>query len=358
MNIARSKPVASVLAVLIACIALFSCQIALAREPGANGQDPLDAVAPELRPAAKQLQQMAQSFPPLSKETLPQMRAVRWETRPPLADVPTQKLQIPGPAGAPELTVLVVNAGAGGARPGILHTHGGGYVMGDPELDSVNLQILAKELDCVIVSVAYRLAPETTYLGSIEDNYAGLKWLHDNAGELGVDPNRIAVMGESAGGGHAALLALTARDRGEVPVLLQVLIYPMLDDRTGSSRTVPDPIGKLVWTADANRFGWSSFLGQEPGTDEVPAAAVPARRKDLAGLPPAFIGVGAIDLFVDEDIEYAQRLIDAGVPTQLVVVPGAYHGFDGIAQDTSLARSFNEAKIAALRRAFENAEAE
>jgi len=319
---------------------------------GARAEALLAPVAPELRAAAAPLIQ--QPFPPLSVEVLPQMRAHRWDTREPLSDVPFEMRTTPGPEGAPDVTLLVVNARPGTSRPGILHTHGGGYVLGSADAATVSLQEMARTLGCVIVSVDYRLAPETTYLGSIEDNYAGLKWMHGHAKALGLDPNRIAVMGESAGGGHAALLALTARDRGEVPVLFQMLVYPMLDDRTGSSRPVPDHIGQLVWTAERNRFGWRSFLGQEPGTDSVPAAAVPARREDLSGLPPAFIGVGAIDLFVDENIEYARRLIDAGVPTELLVVPGAFHGFDAIGADTVIGQRFNQAKIAALRRAFDS----
>ncbi len=200
------------------------------------------------------------------------------------------------------------------------------------------------------MSVEYRLAPETRYGGSIEDNYAGLKWLHTHAGELGVDPAKIVLVGESAGGGHAALLAITARDRGEVPVAFQCLIYPMLDDRTGTSRAVPSHIGQLIWTADNNRFGWKSFLGVEPGGTSAPANAVPARVENLKGLPPAFIGVGSIDLFVDEDVDYAQRLLNAGVDTELMVLPGAFHGFDSIAPQTSIARDFNAEKIKAIRR--------
>jgi len=336
---------------ILAGLVLF--QTAAASEPGNTDEKLLSVVAPELRPAAAQLLQ--NPFPPPSIEALPQLRAQRWDSRPPIPDIQFEKRRIEGPAGAPEISVLLVNAHPGTSRPGILHTHGGGYVIGSAEADLVELQELARALDCSIVSVDYRLAPETTYKGSVEDNYTGLKWMHEHATELGVDPDRIAVMGESAGGGHAALLALIARDRREVPVLFQVLIYPMLDDRTGSSRPVAEHIGQLLWTAEHNRFGWRSFLGQEPGTDSVPAAAAPARRTDLAGLPPTFIGVGAIDLFVDEDIEYARRLIDAGVPTELLVVPGAFHGFDAIGADTALGKQFSEAKVAALRRAFENA---
>jgi acetyl esterase/lipase len=204
----------------------------------------------------------------------------------------------------------------------------------------------------VIVAVDYRLAPETPFPGSLEDNYAALKWLHDSADSLGVDPSRIALMGASAGGGHAAMLAIAARDRGEVPIAFQLLIYPMLDDRTGSSRHVPPHMGKYIWVPDSNRFGWSSLLGVPAGSRVVPAGAVPARVENLAGLPPVFIGVGSVDLFVDEDVDYARRLLDSGVSTELCVVPGAYHGFDIIAPEASVSKAFWATWSAALSKAF------
>jgi acetyl esterase/lipase len=125
----------------------------------------------------------------------------------------------------------------------------------------------------------------------------------------------------------------------------------MLDDRTGVTRTVPPHMGTLIWNARSNRYGWRSFLGQEPGTSSVPASAVPARTADLAGLPPTWIGVGGIDLFLEEDIDYARRLLEAGVPTELYVIPGAFHGFDIIAE-SSRSTTFKERKIAALQRAL------
>ena len=214
------------------------------------------------------------------------------------------------------------------------------------------MQQVAREHDCVVVTVDYRLAPETRFPGSLEDNYAALNWLRLSANLLGVDPSRIAVMGESAGGGHAAMLAIAARDRGEVPIAFQLLIYPMLDDRTGSSRQVPPYVGVYIWVPASNRFGWSSLLGVPAGSKTVPAGAVPARVENLAGLAPAFIGVGAIDLFVDEDVNYARRLINAGVPTELCVVPGGYHGFDIIAPDAARSIAFRAAWHAALAKAF------
>lgn len=215
-------------------------------------------------------------------------------------------------------------------------------------------QKLSRQLDCVVVNVDYRLSPDTPFPGPVEDNYAALRWLHDNAEALGVDGKRIAIMGESAGGGLAAMLAIAARDRGEVPVCYQVLIYPMLDDRTGSTRHVPPHIGTIGWDESGNRFGWSSFLGVPAGSPRVPEGAVPARVENLSGLPPAFIGVGSIDLFVDEDLVYARRLIDAAVPTTVDVVPGAYHGFDFIASEARVSRDFVAAWTGALGDAFKS----
>lgn len=314
--------------------------------------DPLLDVAPELRPAARELLARLAKDQPLGLATLAERRARPAYGPPPGPDVPWSARSIPGPRGAPEVTVYVVNARPGGSRPAIVHMHGGGFVTGSAKGEVAGLQELAAQLDCVIVTVEYRLAPETTYQGSIEDNYAALKWTSANAAELGVDPARIAVMGGSAGGGHAALLALTARDRGEVPVLFQCLIFPMLDDRTGTTRRVPPQIGRIMWTPDNNRFGWRSFLGREPGRSGGPAGGVPARAASLAGLPPAFIGVGTIDLFVEENVDYARRLIAAGVPTELHTVPGAFHSFQNIARGTQTAARFKGAIRDSLARAF------
>ena len=278
--------------------------------------------------------------------------AARARAPAPLPDVPVAERLIPGAGGAPDVRVYVINARAGTQRPAILHMHGGGMFIGAAKSDVRGLQEIARALDCVVVTVDYRLAPETRWQGSVEDNYAGLKLLFAHAGELGADPARIAVIGGSAGSGHATLLAIRARDRGEVPLVLQVLLYPMLDDRTGSTRKSPDHLGRLVWRSQDNAFGWRSFLGQEPGGLTVPAAAVPARVADLSGLPATFIGVGAIDLFVDEDVEYARCLIDNGVPTEMHIVPGASHGFDGAAPEASIVKEFTAAKLNALRRAF------
>ena len=236
-------------------------------------------------------------------------------------------------------------------KPLLLHMHGGGFMMTDPNL-MPQIQGIATDCHCVVVSVDYRLAPETRSPGALEDNYAALKWVHAHAAELGVDRSRIAVGGESAGGTHAASLAIHARDRNEVPIIFQLLIYPALDDRTGSSNPPPPAIGNFIWTASANRLAWSSLLGVPAGSSTVPAAAVPARVASVAGLPPAWIGVGSVDLFVEEDMEYARRLVHAGVGTELLVARGAFHGFDLLVPDAEVSKQFSASWKSALRRAF------
>jgi acetyl esterase/lipase len=306
----------------------------------------LHLVAPELRATLE-------TWPPLdiTAETLATFRGMGFGeiASPPDAPVAVEHF-FPGPEDS-KLRVLVFDPAPGTKnRPALLHIHGGGYVVGTPEVSNPSNQRFAMECGCVVVSVDYRLAPETPFPGSLEDNYAALRWLHRNAESLGVDPARIGVGGESAGGGHAAALAIAARDRGELRVAFQFLVYPMLDDRTGTSRQVSPFIGEYIWTAVSNRYGWSSLLGEPAGSAQAPAGAVPARVADLSRLPPAFIGVGALDLFIEEDLSYASRLIAAGVQVEVYVEPGAYHGFDGLAPETALARHFTTVLIAALRR--------
>ena len=311
------------------------------------GFDPTPYVHPELRPIVRPL--MAVTRAPLNADTLSSARQTMMRTQPPLSQPAWTEQKIPGPAGAPAVRVYVINAGASTAlRPAILHMHGGGFVMGDARGAVRRQQDIATALDCVVVSVDYRLAPETRFPGALEDNYAALKWLHSNSDKLGVDRSRIAVAGESAGGGHAAMLAIAARDRGEIPLVYQALSYPMLDDRTGSTVKKPPYQGALIWPPEKNRFGWSSLLGVPAGSARAPYGAVPARIENVRGLPPTFIGVGSIDLFVDEDMEFGHRLVDAGVPTTLIVYPGMPHAFDGI-PGLSVAKQFRADLTAALR---------
>jgi acetyl esterase/lipase len=224
-----------------------------------------------------------------------------------------------------------------GTLPCIYWMHGGGLILGTNKADDARFDRWCQRLNCVGVSVEYALAPESRYPGPLEDCYAGLRWVRDNAAALGVDVNRIGVAGASAGAGLAAGLALLARDRREIALSFQALIYPMIDDRMITpSSAWEDP----VWPPGANRFGWSSYLGDVSG-DAVPYYAAAARATDLTKLPRTFISVGALDGFSDEDIDYAVRMRHAGVPTELHVYPGAPHGFDGLAPDTAIAKRAN-----------------
>jgi acetyl esterase/lipase len=293
-----------------------------------------------------------------SAESLPLMRAglqqfLAMAPAPEITDVTRVERYISGPPGAPEVRVLVYTPDQpAGPRPAYLHMHGGGFVFGVPELNDSGNRRLASDLGCVVVSVDYRVAPETPFPGPVEDCYAALIWLHTHAALLGVDPSRIAIGGESAGAGLAAALGLLARDRGKAPVAFQTLIYPMLDDRTGATSDPHPYTGEFIWTAESNRFGWASLLGGAPGGSDVSPYAAAARASNLAGLPPTFIAVGALDLLLEEDLEFARRLTRAGVSTELHVYPGAYHA-PVMAPEARVAKALRRDVLEAMRRAFE-----
>jgi acetyl esterase/lipase len=292
----------------------------------------------------------------LSTETLPLVRASLAQMsfgaveRP---DLTTTEVMVAGPAGAPDVRVLVTRPATRAAAPasGLLWLHGGGYVLGRPEMNEPFIASVAAELGTVVVAPDYRLAPETTAPGAVEDSYAVLAWMHAEAASLGLDPDRIAVAGESAGGGLAAALSVLARDRAELGICLSLLVYPMLDDRTSLDDDPNPTTGEYVWNRGSNRFGWTSLLGHAPGGAGVSPYASPARVEDPAGLPPTFIAVGALDLFLDEDVAYAGRLSRAGVSTELHVYPGAFHGFFGF-EGPEVGTAIRQDVARALRRAL------
>ncbi len=301
------------------------------------------------------------SFPGFPFDAIPiaKLRAMMAEAAParpaPPDDVTVSEDHAPGRDGAPAVRLRITAPKAKGRdRPGILHIHGGGYVMGNVEMTGESDAAYAQQFGAVSVSVDYRLAPETPHPGPVEDCYAGLAWLFAHADELGVDHGRIVVSGESAGGGMAAGLTLLARDRGEYPIAFQHLIFPMLDDRTVTHADPSPYFGQFLWTRDANRFGWTSLLGCAPGGADISPFAAPARAADLAGLPPTYMACGALDLFLEEDMEYGRRLIRAGVPVELHIYPGAPHGFMLVA-DAGVSKQFARDSIAALARAVKPA---
>ncbi|HEX5858251.1 MAG TPA: alpha/beta hydrolase [Microbacterium sp.] len=258
----------------------------------------------------------------------------------PEAGVRAEELIVPGPEGAPDVVLRVFRPeGLTAPAPALLWVHGGGLVSGSPQQDDATNIAFARELGITVAAVRYRFAPTHPAPAAAEDVYAGWVGLLSHAERLGIDTTRVAVGGASAGGNLAAALTLLARDRGGIQPAFQLLLYPMLDDRT-VARTDLDTRNVRVWTPKSNRFGWSSYLGVAPGSPGVSPYASPARREDVSGLPPAWIGVGTLDLFYEEDLEYARRLTDAGVPCELYIVPGAFHGFDAVFRRADVTREF------------------
>ena len=288
----------------------------------------IEHVDPELRDALAFLPQV-----PLTAETLVGYRAdlqasLNAASIPDLPDIATAEIHVESAFGAKPIRVLTYRpVRSDDALPAFVHTHAGGFVMGSPEMKDVENRIFASELNCAIYSVDYRLAPEAPYPAALEDIYSVFVWLHANAGQLGLDPARIGIKGESGGGGCAAAAALYARDRAGPKFAFQQLIYPMIDDRSAVQKDLHPYVGEFFWTQANNYFAWRSLLGGEPGSPGVSPYAAAARAADVSGLPPTYMSVGGLDLFLEENLTYANRLSRAGVPVELHLYPGAYHGF-------------------------------
>ncbi len=297
---------------------------------------PREQLDPEIAEAVR-----AMSIPDLDENLLQEMRAFSFPG-PELSDLVTrEEMEVPGakPGDLPVPVRVHSPVDRSVQLPGVVAIHGGGYVIGDRSMYDGLFDRWCLDPGLVGVSVGYRLAPETPYPGPLEDCYRALKWTAANAEALGIDPSCIGLYGASAGGGLAAGLALLARDLGEFDVVFQFLQYPMLDDRQATPSSQLDDLH--IWSRRSNTFGWEAYLGALYGRHDVPIHAAPARAEDLEGLPPAYICVGDMDGFRDEDIAYAQRLLQAGVPTELHVFPGVPHGFElmgdsGIARQSTL----------------------
>ncbi len=232
---------------------------------------------------------------------------------------------------------------------GLVWIHGGGYVIGTAAINDRECARYARDLNMIVVSVDYRLAPQHPFPAALDDCFAAWQWFQQHAPGLGVDPERIAVSGQSAGGGLAATLAQRVHDAGGVQPAGQALFCPMLDDRT-AARTELDAVKHRMWSNRNNRGGWSYYLGQPPGAPELPPYAAASRRRDLSGLPTAWIGVGDIDLFCEENRRYAARLQEAGVECELEIAPGAPHGFESVAPDAPVTRALLESNYRFLRK--------
>jgi acetyl esterase/lipase len=314
---------------------------------------------PELVPAEAAMRAFA-AAPTL--ETLPSLRAAASEGMLPGGEstdltvggrVHVEELQVPGPDGAPEITLLILRpTGDRGPVAGIFNIHGGGMISGDRRSGVELVLPHVADGNAVAVSVEYRLAPEHPDPAPVEDCYAGLAWTGKHAAELGIDPDRLIVLGGSAGGGLAAGTALLARDRGFPALSHQVLLCPMLDDRftTHSSRMLD---GEGVWDRNANLFGWTSLLGERRGGPDVSQYAAPARAQDLAGLPRTYLDTGSVEVFRDEILDYAARLSQAGVSVDLHMWGGAFHGSDGMAAHAAVSQAAIATRDEFIRRALE-----
>jgi acetyl esterase/lipase len=304
-----------------------------------------ERIPPSLTPADIQTQRQRMAEVRLSDDDLRRGGTVRFEER-----------TVPGPAGAPAISVLICRPERIGApAPGVYHTHGGGMILGDNRTGMAGLLDWVEQLGVIVVSVEYRLAPENPFPAGVEDCYAGLVWTAANAGELGLDRRRLLIAGASAGGGLAAAVALMGRDRGGPALAGQVLMCPMLDDRNQTPSSF-ELDGEGVWDRTSNETGWTSLLGERCGGPDLSPYAAPAREADLSGLPPAFIDVGSVETFRDEDVDYAVRMWRAGGQAELHVWPGAFHGFDGLAPDAVLSRAARQARIAWVARLLQTAD--
>ena len=283
--------------------------------------------------------------PALAQEMFTELMGAMAEMLPP-TEIQVEERMIAGPDG--EIPVFIYQPPGVAPRAGLLWIHGGGYIIGSGR-DDVTCVPIAEHVGCTIVSVDYRMAPTVTYKESVGDCFAALNWMVDNAEELGINTDRVAIGGASAGGGLSAGLALYNRDHNGPDLAFQLLIYPMLDD-THDTPSGHEITHYQVWNRDVSIKAWKMYLGDEYGTENVSPYAAAARTESLEGLPPAYVTVGTADLFRDEDIDYAQRLMAAGVPTELTVFPGMFHGGEMITPTAAVSQRLHMGYLDALKR--------
>lgn len=324
---------------------------------------------PELEEVAEEI--LAVDLSGVTVEDIPELRAQLDEMVAALRGVistndrvVSEDRMVPGLTGAPDVRIRIYRpADQAGILPCFYHIHGGGMIMGSRihgggmimgsvDTEDSQMALIVEKVGCVVVSVDYRLAPENPHPAPVEDCYAGLVWAAENADELRIDPNRIGIGGESAGGGLAAATTLLVRDRGGPQLVFQYLVYPMLDDRNQTPSSVEFAGRWPGWPREMNLVGWQALLGDAVAGGDVSPYAAPARAEDLSGLPPAYIDVGGLEVFRDEDIDYAHRLMLAGVPVELHVYPGVFHGWDLFAPDAAVTQQATRTRLRALARAL------
>jgi len=285
----------------------------------------------------------------LRSDTLESLRGT--PTSEPLNSPPYQEHYVPRANGDEPLRLLVITPQKTSQRaklsPAMVYMHGGGFVMGSPEMILLSVQKLARDTGRIIVLPQYRLAPEHPFPAALDDNMLVLKWTHQNTKKLDIDKDDIAIGGDSAGGGHAAVLAAAVRGMDDLPVSRLLLIYPMLDDRTGAIGGSENITGEFIWTSENNRFGWASYLGDETNLTN---GCVPARLKSLEGFPPTFIATCSLDLFMEENIHFIERLQEAGIAANIYMAEGAYHGFNVLVPEAKVSKDFHEACVATLNK--------
>jgi acetyl esterase/lipase len=310
----------------------------------------LHRVDPELRRVVEQMPRIDLADIPAARAALQAVFAAV-DVAPPNPAVARSDRHVPGIDEADVHLRIFRPAGIEAVLPCVYWIQGGGYVLTAPDLDDQWCEDIAHRLHCTVISVGWRRAPEHPFPAASDDCFGGLSWAMTHADELRLDAQHVVVAGASSGGGAAAGLALRVRDQADFTIAGQVLLYPMLDDRnvTPSSRAVTDP---ELWSRSNNELAWRAYLGAAYGSDDVSPYGAPARMQDLRGVAPATMLTAELDLFVDENIEYAQRLMHADVPTELHVYPAANHGFDRLAPSAAVSRRLYADRDAAIRRAF------
>jgi acetyl esterase/lipase len=307
------------------------------------------ALDPELAAAVAMLPTLDVSDIPAARATMKELRAGLPE--PDETGISVTDVTVPGPAGAPDVALRIYRPDEVAGPIGIYDVHGGGFILGDIDASHAGNVALARAVGAVVVTVEYRLAPEAPFPAPLEDVYAGLVWFAEHAADYGVDPARIAIHGISAGGGLCAGLALLARDRGGPAIAFQYLGVPEVDDRltTPSMTAFTDT---PIWNRPNAIVSWDAYLGEGvPGSADVSPYAAPARATDLSGLPPAYVSTMAFDPLRDEGIAYGLALLAAGVPVELHLFPGTFHG-STLIEGAAISRREITERVAVLRRAL------